>query len=313
MDPADADATAVDTFFSQLTISQYASVCSACLYIYDFMLTFSDEVRYFWDTRMSLVKVLFFCNRYSVLFLVGFKFFVDIYAMPRATTCAGIESFEIIVSILCIAMTQVIMQIRIHAMYNQNKTLKIILSLLFIAETVAEFSIAIPEIRFVDVKPPFVVRALCSEAIPKYFFAFPIPSMGFEFILLVLAVHKACLHFWEAPKEMWVGSRLLSVIFRDSVLYFACGFGANLLNVLVWALGPWNLLSHGLAWGVTVPLLAAVPALAATHVLINMREIFHRPFDATVTASGTELRFAARTVGSNGQHTCSGSNSACRD
>ncbi|KAF7343872.1 hypothetical protein MSAN_01968500 [Mycena sanguinolenta] len=277
---------ALETALNHLTISHYASgndfdryinreltlsytVSSMCLYVYDFMLSFPDEVQYFWGARMSLVKVLFFCNRYAVLLLAGSKAFI-------------------------------IMQVRIYAMYNQNKVLKIILSTLFIMELVTEFSIAIPKlvsdnVTIVPIPGLQISTSFCDETVPKYFFAFPIPFMGFEFILFALASYKAYVHYREAPNKTWFGSRLVGVIFRDSILYFACGFTVNLLNVLVWAAGPYDLFTFGTAWGFTVP------ALAATHVLINMREIYNQSFDTTVNEDtiGTEFRVARRRVGWN--------------
>ncbi|KAF7328103.1 hypothetical protein MSAN_02490100 [Mycena sanguinolenta] len=190
-------------------------------------------------------------------------------------------------------MITVIMQVRIFAMYNQNKVLKIILSTLFVMELVAEFSIAIP--KLVSDNGLQIPTSFCDETVPRYFFAFPIPFMGFEFILFALASHKAYVHYREAHNKIWFGSRLVGVVFRDSILYFAFGFTVNLLNVLVWALGPYDLFTFGTAWAITVP------ALAATHVLINMREVFNRPFDTTVNEDtiGTEFRVARRRVGWN--------------
>jgi hypothetical protein len=73
------------------------------------------------------------------------------------------------------------------------------------------------------------------------------------------------------------------------------GFAVNLLNTLVWALSPYNLFTLGTAWGITVP------ALAGTHVLINMREIYNHPFDtkATEDTVGIEFQAARRQMDSN--------------
>lgn len=34
------------------------------LQVYDYLLTFADERRLVWPSRLSLMKVIFFCNRY---------------------------------------------------------------------------------------------------------------------------------------------------------------------------------------------------------------------------------------------------------
>ncbi|KAJ7315426.1 hypothetical protein DFH08DRAFT_972123 [Mycena albidolilacea] len=282
MDPATVAAQfkALETALNHITISHYASLSSMCLYLYDFMLTFSSEVKYFWGARMSLVKVLFFC-----------------------TVATGSDEFWDCKAIICVAMTQVIMQMRIHALYNQNRALKIILSLLFVFEISAEFTMAIAKIAtahptIAPIPGLQTPLSFCDEKIPKYFFAFPIPLMGFESILFALSLYKGYIHYQESPNKAWFGSRLVGIIFRDSILFFACGFSMYLLNVLIWALGPYDLFTLSTGWEISVP------ALAATRVLINMREVYNNPLSDTKVAEETiQLQVARRPTGFDGPTT----------
>lgn len=141
--------------------------------------------------------------------------------------------------------------------------------------------------------------------------------MGFESILFALALYKGYIHYRESPNKAWFGSRLVGIIFRDSILFFAwcvlvsfynptltplsnSGFTVNLINVLIWALGPYDLFNLGTAWGITVP------GLAATHVLLNMREVYNQPFnDTKVTDETIQFQVARRPTGSNGPTTWS--------
>jgi hypothetical protein len=45
--------------------------------------------------------------------------------------------------------------------------------------------------------------------------------MGFESILFALALYKGYIHYRESPNKAWFGSRLVGIIFRDSILFFA--------------------------------------------------------------------------------------------
>lgn len=45
--------------------------------------------------------------------------------------------------------------------------------------------------------------------------------MGFESILFALALYKGYIHYRESPNKAWFGSRLVGVIVRDSILFFA--------------------------------------------------------------------------------------------
>ncbi|KAJ7315431.1 hypothetical protein DFH08DRAFT_715574, partial [Mycena albidolilacea] len=133
------------------------------------------------------------------------------------------------------------------------------------------------------------------------------PLMGFESVLFALALYKGYIHYRESPNKAWFGSHLVGIIFRDSIFseilsssLLGAGFTVNLINVLIWALGPYDLFNLGTAWGVTVP------GLAATHVLLNMREVSNQPFnDTKVTDETIRFQVARRPTGSNGPTTWS--------
>ncbi|KAJ6495366.1 hypothetical protein C8R45DRAFT_986966 [Mycena sanguinolenta] len=52
-----------------------ANVSALCLFMWDYFLTFPQEVQYFWGSRWSFVKLLFFLNRYFTMVLVAFTVF----------------------------------------------------------------------------------------------------------------------------------------------------------------------------------------------------------------------------------------------
>ncbi|KAJ7848478.1 hypothetical protein B0H14DRAFT_2767834 [Mycena olivaceomarginata] len=284
MDPATVAAQfkALETALNHITISHYASLSSMCLYLYDFMLTFSSEVKYFWSyyNHVCFLVIPIDDNGLSIFF-----------------SCFTGESVEIILSIICVAMTQVLTNFLV------DRALKIILSLLFVFEISAEFTMAIAKIAtahptIAPIPGLQTPLSFCDEKIPKYFFAFPIPLMGFESILFALSLYKGYIHYRESPNKAWFGSRLVGIIFRDSILFFACGFSMYLLNVLIWALGPYDLFTLSTGWEITVP------ALAATRVLINMREVYNNPLSDTKVAEETiQLQVARRPTGLNGPTT----------
>ncbi|KAJ7126188.1 hypothetical protein C8R44DRAFT_121752 [Mycena epipterygia] len=63
-----------------------ANVSALCLFVCDYFLTFPHEVQYFWASRWSLVKVLFFVNRYFTMVLVVFTVYFDLYPTPDIET-----------------------------------------------------------------------------------------------------------------------------------------------------------------------------------------------------------------------------------
>ncbi|RDB30017.1 hypothetical protein Hypma_013829 [Hypsizygus marmoreus] len=73
------------------TVVQYASASALAFYLYDYALTFQDEVEYFWKYELSPMKVLFMINRYfaavvavvtlafDAVYATDFKCVVDLF------------------------------------------------------------------------------------------------------------------------------------------------------------------------------------------------------------------------------------------
>ncbi|KAF7349478.1 hypothetical protein MSAN_01738100 [Mycena sanguinolenta] len=196
------------------------------------------------------------------------------------------------------------MQLRIHALYGHDRRLKIILSCFFVTATLSDLGIAIAKLVTNNgyVQPlPFLIdpMSLCVGTIPKFLLIYPVPMMIFDSILLILVVYKAYLVQREESasaisSKVWLGARIMRIMIRDSVLYFACTVGVNLFNLLMWAFGPYDLFTMGAAWGATVPV------MAASRILFNMRKAYHQPVDDFVPGSefDTEFRVANRSQGS---------------
>ncbi|KAJ7805702.1 hypothetical protein B0H14DRAFT_2878582, partial [Mycena olivaceomarginata] len=283
-------------------VTHYAIASSLCLYAYEFLLTFSAEVEYFWGSPWTFVKAVFFWNRYFPIPAIAYVAFSAINRTPTLPLCFAGEAVGIILSLVCIGGAQVIMQLRVHALYGQNRRLKIALSCLFVFEEANELGIAIAKLATDNgghIQPiPFLVDplTLCVETIPKFLFAYPIPSMVFDTILLVLVVYKTYLiQREETLDKSWTGARLVRLMFRDSVMYFACTVGFNLFNLLIWILGPYDLFTAGTAWAVSVPV------MAASRVLLNMRKTYYRSNTDTLDGEiGTEFQVARRPQGSKG-------------
>ncbi|KAJ7080589.1 hypothetical protein B0H15DRAFT_1025123, partial [Mycena belliarum] len=243
----------LETVLAHTAISRYAIVSSLCLFTYDFILTFPVEVEYFWGSPRSFVKGLFFWNRYFVVPVIAYLSFY--------------------------------------------RTLKIIISALFCIAISSELAIAITKLvtDTVSIQAiPLLVDplSLCVETIPKFLILYPLPSMIFDAILLALVIYKAYLIQHDetsaTANRAWTGARLVRIMFRDSVVYFACTFGVNLFNMLVWALGPYDLFTVGTAWAVTVPV------MAANRILFNMRKVYHTNASETLGTLdiGTEFQVA---------------------
>ncbi|KAJ7178745.1 hypothetical protein C8R43DRAFT_1230202 [Mycena crocata] len=285
-------------------------------YLGGLFLMLPEEVAYFWNSPWTLVKVLFFWIRYFTLLGMGYLTFAEVNRHPTIPLCVSHGILGLFISIPSNTMAQgesihvqgfypipsvirratVIMQLRVHVIYGHDVRLKIVLSFLNVLGLASKLGIAISQLVKIhsSVQPIPGLRdplAFCVGTIPKLFLFYPVPMMVFDSILLLLVLYKAFLFHREEPstKAHWNGHRLVRIMFRDSVMYFLCAVGANLLNLLIWFLAPFDLFTVGTAWGISATV------MAASRILFNMRKAYHEPpgedegWDGAVTMSDLQV------------------------
>ncbi|CAK5274359.1 unnamed protein product, partial [Mycena citricolor] len=142
------------------------------------------------------------------------------------------QAVGLILSVVCVGGAQTIMLLRVHALFGRNKTLRNTLVVLFAAALTTELLIAIiklstDHIVIQTVPSPLLIEPVnfCNGKAPRYLLVYPGPMMAFDLALLCLVVIQS----WRMRKEQfpgrqessWSGIRVLKVMFRDSVIYFA--------------------------------------------------------------------------------------------
>ncbi|KAJ7634943.1 hypothetical protein FB45DRAFT_478165 [Roridomyces roridus] len=73
----------------QNRLDRCANVSALSLLAWDYCQTFTQEVEYFWFSKWSLVKLLFFINRYLTFGLVILSVLFDLYPTPDKATYAS--------------------------------------------------------------------------------------------------------------------------------------------------------------------------------------------------------------------------------
>ncbi|OBZ67304.1 hypothetical protein A0H81_12534 [Grifola frondosa] len=88
--------------YSQFLLQDYCNTSSRALFVFDYILTFGDEVQHMWRRRFSPATVLFLLNRYTNLAGTLFEFLVEIPIrtnlflplilenIPRITSCNAV-------------------------------------------------------------------------------------------------------------------------------------------------------------------------------------------------------------------------------
>ncbi|KAF5386271.1 hypothetical protein D9615_002690 [Tricholomella constricta] len=275
----------LETVWYHNTIVQYASVSVVTFYVYEYgqsrfssvqqcmptvagdvALTFQDEVEYIWKARLTPIKVLFLINRYFAGVFAAVTMAIDVGQrtdfISRFIPDADIGTF----------WTQFGLWAALFIMgIVENKIVILVVSALFLAELAGMFIIGGLWARYSETTAPQMAipgTPLCyvnnAAPIPTYLYALQIPYMGFEFILLCLVLFKGFTHFRALRKTSLSPSGIISLVLRDSILFFVCIFVVLLFNTMIWQVGPADLFPLASTWSVIIP------TTACSRMLIHM-------------------------------------------
>ncbi|KAF8513376.1 hypothetical protein JB92DRAFT_2924073 [Gautieria morchelliformis] len=246
---------------------KYGAVAALAMLTYDCAITFDDEFEFVWKRRWSLGKILFIFNRYfgllSLLSIVmGAVFMRGMYKCPDATldtSCHGFIWWNITSEVITIATAEIILILRIYAVYNCSRRLLLVMIALLVVAIACSSWLAISILSTGDGTPGCPIGTAPSHA-----FFFWIPFLIFETFLMALMLFKG----WRVYRSEG-GSRLLHLIIRDSLFYFWVIFMTLLANCIVWVTPS---LDPRIATGWAI----AMPCAVGCRLLLNMRESFYK-------------------------------------
>lgn len=245
----------------RLMQSQDASrslVAALAFLAWDILITLDDEAVHIWMTTFQPLKILYLLSRYYSLLAL-------IILNTRTLTCKGWVIIEGTSAVLLEIVVEIILILRIYAMYTANRRLLYVLIPAFAVQViimVVTLAVSLPE----------VMDSLhCGEVVfPVKIIAYSIASIAFEGFLVMLTLYKYCI----ARAEGWGRAGLMTVLVRDGVWAFALLFVVNLANTLFFTIAPATLAALGFPW-----LLAILGALGPRLVL-NIRREYRRTIDA---------------------------------
>ncbi|PPQ80925.1 hypothetical protein CVT25_014722, partial [Psilocybe cyanescens] len=119
-----------------------------------------------------------------------------------------------------------ILQVRLYALFSKSHKLLACMIPLYILSTVA--SLVVMETAFNQAKTDNLISAMAIPGgnfctilnIPRYIYAFWIPTFAFECFLCLLAVMRGLRHFSFRGRYYSAGVNLVDMLVRDSILYF---------------------------------------------------------------------------------------------
>ncbi|PPQ68858.1 hypothetical protein CVT26_001692 [Gymnopilus dilepis] len=190
-------------------------------------------------------------------------------------------------SMVIIIITQLIMQLRIKALYG--KIISTLITVFWVMEVIAVLGLGIASLAAIDVHPVFVEAArMCNPTyLPRFAFLFWVPVIVFETFLFILALGIARRNYKEIGN--WRGASLLYIVLRDNFFFFICAFAIYVLTATTW------LTANPRYFTVPGAFSGSLTSIMGCRLIINLCEAYHHPRDSQETGSPPRSIWAATT------------------
>ncbi|KAJ3515875.1 hypothetical protein NLJ89_g1487 [Agrocybe chaxingu] len=197
-------------------------VAACALFVFDYLLTFGMEVQYVWLRPWTPMKVIYFLERYlpfidtvwlEVQPLTHLAVAVRFTQSPSIKACTQLRSAAASLMFVGLATSELILALRVWAVWNQHAVITILLPIL-------SFKFAVPP-------PPPLFGCVTAAASQIIFINWVLLLLWDTLVLLLMlipAFHAYSLHGTSA---------LYYIIYTEGILYYFCIFAMSTINIVL--------------------------------------------------------------------------------
>ncbi|KAF9551433.1 hypothetical protein CPC08DRAFT_315281 [Agrocybe pediades] len=222
----------------QLEIVRYGCLATEIAFMYDHVITLGAEVNLVWRGKRSLVTVLFLLIRYYTLALMIAGMYLNLRVQQSLTPEVSDRNirFHIISVFLSGVMTEAVLQLRVYALYYQNKK---VLTFMLVGYTVTTATSAWILASGMRVGRSSTIQipggSTCTfPVLGKNLAQAWIPFTVYDAILCAIVVYRGYMTYNSQHVYGEKGRILINVMVRDSVLSFICLAISYVATLLAW-------------------------------------------------------------------------------
>jgi len=265
--------------FDDMRILQMArmfQLSAAVVVIYDHVLCAQREVDLIWRKPKSLVTFLYFTNRYVGDVIVIISAILFISSSFSVETCRVLFQFQAYGPFASVWATQLIMQLRIYAMYRKSKKILAFTAVCFTLEIAAICTVLAINfdysLTYTNEPIPGLLKMCATSSIGRIFTAIYLPIVSFELLLFVLALFVAFKHmrttYTVAGKRLH--STMATLVRYNTIYFFVEMVGCAIATTLYLGLPAIYL-------EITNSVLIAVTIILGSRLVLNIRNFYADP------------------------------------
>ncbi|KAF4605571.1 hypothetical protein EYR40_004357 [Pleurotus pulmonarius] len=261
-----------------LQACNYSAMAALAFTVWDIVVCFEDEVEQIWQSAWTRLKFLYIFLRYFSLVaqviatILTLGLAAPLY--PGRSVCLLLLSFQAISSQALMMGVQVLLVLRVIALFNRVRWLRSFLSALFLVEVVLMTVFFGISLRSMDYGIHCVITGFPITAT-----GFLIPPILYESLLFVLTMIK----FYQALREGWGRQPVISRFMSHGIWAFGAPFVILTVNTLCMALLKGAIASVAYSW------IIAVPPFAGARLILSMSHLFSQQPSVGQTTSHDQV------------------------
>ncbi|XP_006460616.1 hypothetical protein AGABI2DRAFT_117555 [Agaricus bisporus var. bisporus H97] len=232
---------------------KYFQIAAVTMLTYDHLITLGQEVEMIWMRPKSAASLLFFLNRYAtlaqlIILLVSFndpswkgqayvllyQLFDDLSSLESCFRCDNYVLFEGCSYVALVAIGQLIMILRVVAIYGRSKKIFVFLLLIWTGQII--ISVVGLRTGFAVPLPPGIVGCILTgngTLFPSLWIA-PLIFDSSIFLLTIYRTKESIGQLFKSIIKGGASDRAVTILLRDGLAYYFLIFLANLMNCLVY-------------------------------------------------------------------------------
>ncbi|KAJ7146051.1 hypothetical protein C8R44DRAFT_6527 [Mycena epipterygia] len=218
-------ATELVNCLSETRFGPSLSFASATLFLFEFSITFCDELRLVWFQRPSPTTILFFVARYAGMASTIVTF------VQTPTTNLLLANAGTALRVIVIVASEAVLAIRTWAIWEKKRS---ILILLFVISAAALAGNADLIFRGVDATHVEASASDCTMIVSQESKAYLIPYgvvIAYESIIMTLSAARILK--WRSQITPSARTPLLDTLWKDGLLYFSWMIVLGIVNILL--------------------------------------------------------------------------------
>ncbi|KAG1867735.1 hypothetical protein F4604DRAFT_921030 [Suillus subluteus] len=269
------------SYLSEVADLQISKVCKdlggLAILVFDYCITFQDEVHWTWSRPWGLIRVIFTISRYLPFVGSG----MTAYAALRVSGSCPPSLEENIIHILSIVAAEGLLVIRTWAFWKKSKKLLIGLLIYSMATVIGAVAMNIlPNHQLISSDVSMIPGPCGFESSRNAALVYAILGL-FECVILILTAYK----WFHDYRDSEIHSSIVTTVYGGSMLYMLCIIAITVTNVIIDAAFPVGFTN------MFDTLQLVIHSVLASRILFHLRSSDSRAHDTDLPLLVSDARY----------------------